>query len=285
MDTCNHVHKSLRYLTLLSSKERLLALNHPMWVDHPKAVELLHILENQMHIEYKTAHKNLFVIGEKGAGKTGVIERFVRQNPPFLFDKAGRNNCSVYPVRVVECINVSSEKELYIVLVEQIGKNWPETDNLNLWRHAANTCIKERSTKILLLDNIQNLFKGEPLKEKKLIELLKRLAQELMIVIVATLDFNVKEASITYRDINVFKLKKWSLDGDFLSLLASFELRLPLKKASYLTNKNKATLLFEKSGGNIGRLSSMLKALSAEAIISKEERITLHNIQNLRRFE
>ena len=78
---------------------------------------------------------------------------------------------------------------------------------------------------------------------------------------------------------DVIRLKKWELDVNFLALLKSFEKRLPLKKASQLYSKEKATLLHLISQGNIGDLHKLLIECATDAIKNDIEEITIEIIK------
>lgn len=61
-------------------------------------------------------------------------------------------------------------------------------------------------------------------------------------------------------------LPKWELNEEFLQFLISFEMTLPLKKASNLHSEKLAPMLFVMSGGLIGELSNLLKRAAEAAV-------------------
>ena len=111
----------------------------------------------------------------------------------------------------------------------------------------------------------------------------KNLSNELMIPIIA---IGTKSAAmVLYTDMqhvsrfDVLKLNKWDLDNNFRGLIQSFERRLPLKKPSNLTSKEKATLLFDIAQGNLGNLHKLLIECSAYAIKNDFKTISLDTIK------
>ena len=76
-------------------------------------------------------------------------------------------------------------------------------------------------------------------------------------------------------------LPRWDLNEDFLKLLASFELLLPLRKPSNLTDKDLAVKLHGMVGGKIGELATLLADAAVDAIQSGQECITLKNLRQL----
>ena len=112
--------------------------------------------------------------------------------------------------------------------------------------------------------------------------MLKNLSNELQLSIVGV---GTKDAvQILHTDpqhasrFDVISLPKWSLDIDFLKLLASFEKLIPLKQPSNLKEKEMSSLLFEICNGNLGDLSKLLITCAKDAITSGEEKITYETI-------
>jgi hypothetical protein len=137
--------------------------------------------------------------------------------------------------------------------------------------------------KILILDEIHNLLAGTAAKQRMVMNVLKSLGNELQISLVGV---GTKDASLILHSdpqhasrFDIYTLPKWELNKDFLSLLASFELRLPLKFPSNLKAREKATLLFSISGGNLGDLHRLLIECATTAILSGEEEISVNTIQ------
>jgi hypothetical protein len=87
------------------------------------------------------------------------------------------------------------------------------------------------------------------------------------------------DPQISNRFTPVF-LPKWKVDQDYVSLLASIETLLPLKKASGLaSNKQIALEIFNKTGGNIGEVLNLIYLATELAIRSGSERVTMDEIK------
>ena len=76
-------------------------------------------------------------------------------------------------------------------------------------------------------------------------------------------------------------LPRWELDGAFQSLLASFQLRLPLEKPSKLASKEMAAVIHAKSEGLIGEVYDLLDRALQVALTNKEELISKELLQDL----
>ena len=73
-------------------------------------------------------------------------------------------------------------------------------------------------------------------------------------------------------------LPKWRLDRDYLSLLASIEKTLPLKKASNLASKELGPKILDLSEGSIGDIVDLVNKTAIRAIETAAERITAKEI-------
>jgi hypothetical protein len=142
--------------------------------------------------------------------------------------------------------------------------------------------LRECHVKMLILDEIHNLLAGTAIKQRLIMNMLKTLGNELLIPLigVGTQD----AAQILHHDpqhasrFDVIDLPKWELNKEFRSLLKSFEARLPLKNPSELYSREKATLLYSISSGNLGDLHRLLIECTTTAIESGSEEITLEII-------
>jgi hypothetical protein len=283
MSEFKHIHKSYRHLMTLSSEDRINALNEQVWIDYPKTVEIVNLLTNLMNRPKKPRMQNLLLIGESNIGKTSIIDRFATQNPNYQFEDNEGLTQPAKPVIVSQCPASADEKGLYISIIEQFWAPFLPSDTTHKLRHQAIYLIRQCHVKILILDEIHNLLAGTAAKQRMVMNVLKSLGNELQISLVGV---GTKDASLILHSdpqhasrFDIYTLPKWELNKDFLSLLASFELRLPLKFPSNLKAREKATLLFSISGGNLGDLHRLLIECATTAILSGEEEISVNTIQ------
>jgi hypothetical protein len=146
--------------------------------------------------------------------------------------------------------------------------------------------MRECNVKMLIIDEIHHLLSGTPVQQRTVMQALKSLGNELMIPIVG---IGIKNASLVLSSspelasrFDLITLQKWELDKNFRGLLSAFEKRLPLRKASQLHEKEKATLLYTISGGNLGNLHRLLIECSTYAINEDVEEITVDIIKKFK---
>jgi hypothetical protein len=139
---------------------------------------------------------------------------------------------------------------------------------------------------MLLIDEINNMTTGGAVKQREFRNGIKDLGNDLKISIVAA---GVEDAYTVFSTdpqlSNRFTpaaLPIWKLDDNGGALLASFERRLPLRKASDLKQPQILQKVIWMSEGLIGEIYEILKRCAIAAIRSGEEQITLKSLESLR---
>lgn len=125
---------------------------------------------------------------------------------------------------------------------------------------------------------VQHVLAGSSRKQRRFLNVIKYLANELRIPIVT---MGVRDA---LRAINVdpqlanrfepTHLPRWKMGEEYQRLLMSFEQAFPLRKESGLARDSLARKLLSLSGGYIGELDRLLSRAARRAIEKGTERIT-----------
>jgi len=111
--------------------------------------------------------------------------------------------------------------------------------------------------KMLIIDEIPHVLVGPTLRQRSFLNVIKFLGNELHIPI----------ASPGPRP-------RWTMNEDYLRLLASFEVGLGLEQPSHLIEPALATKILTLSGGTIGEIGALLGRAATAAIERDVERIT-----------
>ena len=133
--------------------------------------------------------------------------------------------------------------------------------------------------RILALDEVNFTEVGTAAKQKRFLNALRYLANELRISIVC---LGTEEMMRVIRSVSSVEnrfppvvLPQWHIDNEFRKLLASFEKIIPLKYPSDLQDSTTLTAkLLTRSEGTIGELKTLLAAAATEAMRSGTERLT-----------
>lgn len=281
-----HIHEDFKYLMNFSKEDRVKSLHEPLWINYPKTTEIIQLLKQIIDRPKKPRTQNLLIIGESNIGKTSIAIEFVKMFQSSTIEDEDGMSVIIRPVVLAQAPSKADEKGLYIAILEAFWTPFHSSDTLAKLRNQTMYLMRECNVKMLIIDEIHHLLSGTPVQQRTVMHALKSLGNELMIPIVG---IGIKNASLVLSSspelasrFDLITLSKWELDKNFRGLLSAFEKRLPLKKPSQLYEKEKATLLYTISGGNLGNLHRLLIECSTYAINEDIEEITVDIIKKFK---
>jgi thymidine kinase len=244
------------------------------------------MLEYLMDKPTKPRMQNLLIIGESNIGKTSIISSFEQTHSSYTIENENNMSIIVRPVILTLASDNVDVKHLYISILESFWTPFNPADPLVKLRHQMFHLMQECNVKILIIDEVHHFLRGTPKQQRNVMDALKNIGNKLMIPLVCV---GIKEAELIFTSdpqlssrFDLIKLSRWELNKDFRALLNSFERRLPLKNASNLHEKDKATLLHLISQGNTGNLHRLLIECATYAINNRTEEITLDIINKFK---
>jgi len=282
MGAYGHVHPEFRHVVDLSEKERIAFLDMPAWVGYARAEQIMRVLQGLIRRPIQAHMPNLLIVGGPKNGKTTLIRRF--------FEICGKGYMNeeelraIKPVIIAEAPPSASEKGLYISMLEQFFPPVCVADSCVKLRYQVVNQFRNRSVRMLVIDEFHSLLKTNPTKQREIMDAIKLLSGELSISIVGigtreavhALNVDPQYAS----QFDVFSVSEWNLDAEFQELLAGFERILPLRQPSCLCESEMALLLYSACGGNIGNLHKILVACAVDAIRNGKERIDKQGLES-----
>lgn len=278
-----HLNDETNDLVKLEKNVRIHSLSNDIVIEHPKIKEIHSILKQLMDRPKKPRMQNILIIGESNIGKTSTIRLFEQKHSSYTLENQEGMSIIVRPVILTVASDNADVKFLYISILESFWTPFNPSDPLAKLRHQTFHLLRECNVKMLIIDEVHHFLRGSPKQQRNVMDALKNIGNILMIPIVCA---GLKESELILTSdpqlssrFDVIRLKKWELDVNFLALLKSFEKRLPLKKASQLYSKEKATLLHLISQGNIGDLHKLLIECATDAIKNDIEEITIEIIK------
>jgi Bacterial TniB protein len=179
----------------------------------------------------------------------------------------------------LQCPGFPDESRLYTAILLKLCKRFrlsaPPQEKLMLILEA----LSKIEIRILALDEVNFTEVGTAAKQKRFLNALRYLANELRISIVC---LGTEEMMRVIRSVSSVEnrfpptvLPRWQTDNEFRKLLASFEKIIPLKYPSDLQSSSVLTSkLLTRSEGTIGELKMLLAAASTDAMRKGTERIT-----------
>ncbi|TGU46808.1 hypothetical protein EN795_30905 [bacterium M00.F.Ca.ET.152.01.1.1] len=258
----------------LPDRERIEHIRVDRWIDYPRARQALDKLEELLLFPKRARMPNLLIFGASGMGKTMIIEKFVRANPPSFDENSGIHH---RPVIVVQMVASPDEGRFYHRLLSVIGAPPPTRATLGQLETQALRLLQETAPRMLVIDEVQNLIAGTYREQRRMLNLLRFLGNELRIPLICLGSHEARDAIRGDAHLNSrfepYGLPPWRHDADFHGLIGGLLYSLPLRKPSELTD-SAIKRLVEVNGGITDAIFKIVRGLATEAILTGAERIT-----------
>ncbi len=269
-----HVSSKTRELLDKPMEERVAYLQKDSWIPYSQANRILQQLEDLLNHPKCDRMPNLAISAQTNNGKTRLMKHFLSLH------QASEANGGIIaaPVFYLQCPGFPDEARLYSAILLKLCKKFrpsaPPQEKLVLVLDA----LSKIEIRILALDEVNFTEVGTAAKQKRFLNALRYLDNELRISIVC---LGTEEMLRVIRSVpsveNRFPptvLPRWQTDNEFRKLLASFEKIIPLKYPSDLQSSTLAAKLLTRSEGTIGELKMLLAAAATNAMRKGTERIT-----------
>jgi hypothetical protein len=203
-----------------------------------------------------------------------IVEKFARAHPP-VFDAA--IGVRRKPVIVLQMIPSPDEGRFYHRLLAVIGAPPPTRATLGQLETQALFLLKEINPRMLVIDEVQNLMAGSYREQRRMLNLLRFLGNELRIPLVCLGSHEARDAIRGDAHLNSrfdpFGLPPWRYDADFRGLMGSLLRTLPLRAPTEF-GESALKRIVEVTGGVTSAIFRLTTDLAIEAIASGAERIT-----------
>jgi Bacterial TniB protein len=271
----SHLTKDSRAAASLSAEDRILKIKSEKWIGYSRAKDALGRLEELIHWPSKQRMPNLLIIGPTNNGKTMIVEKFRRKYPA---QETRKNFDDIYvPVVAMQMPPDPTSTRFYSMLLQTTGAPVRQTRVSDL-EQAALSRMRSVRAQMLVIDELHNVLSGQSDVRREFLNMLRFLGNELKIPIVGV---GIREAYLTIRSDDQLEnrfepilIPKWQEGGELLSLLASFEAVLPLKRPSRIATEEMAKYILARTEGSIGEISKLLVTAAITAVTTGEERMS-----------
>lgn len=262
-------------LKLLPREERIHNIKLSKWINYTIAAGILKELTELKKYPKSSRMPNILLVGDSNNGKTALVEKFVSLNPSTIDEVTSEINT---PVLMVQAPPEPDERRFYNSILEKLLAPYKTSEKLDVRQLRVKNLLQKLNLKILIIDEIHHVLAGAPTKQRKFLNVLKFLSNELNISLVCVGTKDAFNAIQTDPQIaNRFQprvLKRWKFDLEFKRLLLSFETKLPLKNESHLIEDGISRKILTLSEGLIGEVSTIIELSAIKAIEDGTERIT-----------
>jgi len=278
-----HLSEKTAQLIGLDDEQRIQKIRSRRWIPYPAANDILNDLEDLLVFPPTHRMPNLLIIGSTNNGKTMLIEHFRKKHPA---KEDYKENTISIPIVAIQAPPTPDESRLYSAILTQLFAPFRQNDRVDKKGAQAVHLLKAVGTKLLIIDEIHSILAGSTTKQRAFLNALRLLGNELRIPIIAVGTQEAQPAIRTDPQLaNRFtpvELPLWELNTDYLRLLSSFEVMLPLKRASNLTDPVLSQKIRELSEGLLGEISTVLVNAAVEAVRDGSEQITIEILNKIR---
>lgn len=278
-----HLNEATRALVVKSDDLRITVIRQGVWLGYKDARRILAKMDDLLSYPRITRMPNMLLVAPSFNGKTSILERFLSLHTPDI-DPTGE--VTICPVVMVEAPPKPDISDFYTRILDVLMTPYKPTASVAEKYSQIKRLFKQMDVRMLIIDEIHHLIAGSLNRQQEFRNALKSLGNETKVVIVAA---GIEDAYNAFNTdpqmssrFTPEELPTWRANNEFGSLLATLELRTPLKLPSYLKEPEMMLAIHHRSEGTLGDMCDLVKELAVDAIRSKAERISLEQITHLR---
>ena len=274
-----------KYLEM-SDEERIYFIQKDKWIDYPLANKVLLKMQDIFNAPKSIRSRGMLLYGDSNNGKTAILKKFYRNFSKDEYIDEDGDLIHLMPIVYVISESSSDESIMFSKILSAMNVPVNHKEKVTKKKEEVIYNLGIMKTKLIIIDEIQNVLQGPYNKMTQLITSLKSLNNTTAIpIILAGTQDAMSAISIDNQTKSRFKpleLPNWNNDENFSRFITTIEAMLPLKKASNLyQNYELLTYLHELSNGCIGEVIDILKDASIYAIRTQSEKITKKEIKEI----
>lgn len=266
----------------IEKENRIQAIKKMRWIDYPKSKEILAILNDLLKHQGTTRIPNPFIIGDSNSGKTELLKRFFKLNPPQIIPG---NDYIVVPVLYTISPPMPSEQRLYNEILHTLKIPHRERTDIDYKMRLTIDSILKLNCKVIIIDEIQHIMSVSPKKQREFLNTIKYIMNKTGVSFVCA---GVNEAHrVVATDPQLanrftpIELKPWKIDKEYVELLLTYK-----KSLNLINEDSKIDLEFVKyvhshTEGLIGEAIQLMQKAAIYAITSEKENLDLECIKSI----
>jgi len=278
----SHLSSATREQALLDAKSRIKLVQTARWVGFDRAQLAVDELERRYHYPTCARMPCMLLYGDSGMGKTMILEKMERQHPNSYEERRG---ITLRPVVSVQMPPSPDERRFYTRMLEVLGAPYSIRDQIGALEGRALDLLKKIGTKLLFIDEVHHLLAGSQREQRRALNLLKFVANELKIVVVAVGTQDAFHAMQTDAQVasrfEPLLIPRWTATDGFRAFIVAYGKLLPLRKASSFGEPAMIQTLIKHSSGVTGRVTWLLGRAAERAIEDGSERIVEADIERV----
>jgi len=279
-----HLLPQIRALADAPAEMRIRRIRTDRWIGYARAEAALSAMEDLLTFPKRTRMPNLLLVGPSNNGKTMIVEKFRREHLRGA-EADLREGAIAVPVLKVQMPPAPDERRFFSAVLEALGAPDRSNDRLAAKQDIAMRMLRATNVRLLVIDEVHNILSGSRDQQRRFLNLLRWLGNELQIPLVAVGTSEALRAIQSDDQLanrfTPFSLPPWRLDAEYLRLLNTLEAMLPLRERSGLEEPAFAQKLWNAAEGILGEVVNLVTTAAVAAVAAGEERIHIDRIDDI----
>lgn len=272
-----HLHPTIRPCAGEGDEERIRRIRADRWIGYARGESALLALEDLLRFPKRTRMPNLLLEGPTNNGKTMIVGKFRRAHLATPASQTESGTARV-PVLRVQMPAGPDEPRFFGAILDELGFPHMLTDRIAKRQDAALRMMRETQVRALVIDEVHNILSGTRLQQRRLLNLLRWLGNELQISLIAVGTAEALHAVQSDDQLaNRFEpvgLPPWRTGTEYEQLLSTLEAVLPLRLPSDLAEPEISHKILSLAEGILGEIVSIVTRAAVRAVSSGAETIT-----------
>jgi type II secretory pathway predicted ATPase ExeA len=279
----SHLHSTTRPLAQESTPARIRRIRTDRWIGYSRAEEALAAMEELLTFPQRTRMPNLLLVGPTNNGKTMIIEKF-RRSHPSVAASTTTEGVAMIPVVKVQMPPGPDERRFFGAVLAALAFPDRPAESVARRQDHALRVMRATGVRLLIIDEVHNVLSGTQLQQRRMLNLLRWLGNELQISLIGAGTAEALRAIQSDDQLaNRFeplRLPPWTDNKEYRQLLSTLEAVLPLRRPSHLASRAIAERILSASEGILGEAVAMITRAAVHAVTSGEEAITTKTLDN-----
>lgn len=277
--TFDHLAPRAQQAAAQDASTRIEIIRGDWVIRHAAVVQGLNAARWLLEGPRRTRTTGLLVTGEVGAGKTTLAKLIKR-----LYPVPETSNDE--PVVMITLTGARHMRTVYGRILEALNGPVRASHHTADREMATLRLLRVVKCRGLIVDEVQDLLAGSTSEQRRTLDGLKYLMNEVQLPIIAT---GTQAAAEAFRsDKHMEKrferltLPTWSVGSELAALLTGVARILPLRRPSRLASVDMMEFLVTEGEGNLNDMMMLIRHAAVQAILARSECITLSDLQMAR---
>lgn len=271
--------------------ERIKQIRTSQWIEYPMAKALRTRMVDLLDYPTDARMPNIALSSPSNNGKSKLLESFNRVTDPTRQPDYSVNNDNIErPVISFQAPPEGDEARFYDRILSVLFAPGSTREPVDSKLRRVSKLLRSLKTRVLVVDEFGFMQAATPAKQRKALNALKFLSNELQISMIVAgvpeiVNLITSDAQIASR-FDDMDLPVWTMSEDYQRLLVTLERRMGLENPSHLAQDEIAERILSETGGILGDICGLVKRLAIDAVESGAETIPASALdaKNLKRI-